>query len=437
MIFTRIAKNRGSVSALAMGMVLATGAFAAATLVEAPAAAQLAGQKKSDKNEKEKAPKGAAYSKAFVEAYNPLKTDYDGGAVDAATLAARVPALVAIAASEDEKFAAGQMAYNIGNKAKNVALQRQGIDMMLATGKLPPENIGPIYVAAGQLAQNAKDFAAARSYYEKAGASGYTTNDPQILIAETYFAEDNATAGTAVLDKAIEAKIAAGQPVPEDWLKRGLAMAYNAKIAPQAMKYGMMYARNYPSVTSWGDAINIQRNLVDYEEQELLDLMRLAQRTGTLRTARDYVDYIDAADARRLPGEVSTVVEAGIAAGLLKTTDPYVTDVRATSKGRLAADKAELPKLERDARGGSATAVTAMAAGDVFLGYAEPAKAEEFYTIALTKPGVDTARALTRLGIAQADQGKFAEAQATFAKVEGNRKPIAALWSAYAAHKVK
>ena len=60
-----------------------------------------------------------------------------------------------------------------------------------------------------------------------------------------------------------------------------------------------------------------------------------------------------------------------------------------------------------------------MAAGDAFLSYQKPAEAEEFYTLALAKPGVDTPRVLTRLGIAQADQGKSAEAQATFAKVEG------------------
>jgi hypothetical protein len=59
------------------------------------------------------------------------------------------------------------------------------------------------------------------------------------------------------------------------------------------------------------------------------------------------------------------------------------------------------------------------------------------YQIALGKPGVDTARILTRLGIAQADTGRYAEAQATFAKVDGVRKPIAALWSAYAASKAK
>ena len=81
------------------------------------------------------------------------------------------------------------------------------------------------------------------------------------------------------------------------------------------------------------------------------------------------------------------------------------------------------------------TAVTATAAGETFLNYQQPAKDEEFYTIALSKPGVDTQRVLTRLGIAQLDQGKVAEAKATFAKVTGPRQQIAQLWTIYAGQK--
>ena len=78
-----------------------------------------------------------------------------------------------------------------------------------------------------------------------------------------------------------------------------------------------------------------------------------------------------------------------------------------------------------------------VAAGDAFISYDDPAKAEAFYQIAMTKPGVDMGRVLTRLGIAQADQGKYADAQATFAKVEGVRKPIAQLWLIYVTQKAK
>ena len=79
--------------------------------------------------------------------------------------------------------------------------------------------------------------------------------------------------------------------------------------------------------------------------------------------------------------------------------------------------------------------MTATGAADAFLSYGEAAKAEALYNIALAKPGAEKDRLLTRLGIAQLDQGKHAEAQASFGKVTGPRRNIAQLWSLYAAQK--
>ena len=94
-------------------------------------------------------------------------------------------------------------------------------------------------------------------------------------------------------------------------------------------------------------------------------------------------------------------------------------------------------QLIADARAATASAATAMAGGDAFLSYGQAAKAEELYQLALAKPGADTPRLLTRLGIAQADAGNYADAQATFGKVTGPRQPMAQLWQVYVAQKAK
>lgn len=401
------------------------------TAIEAPASAQ-----KMKPPKKKEETYDASYSKEFVEVYQPLSTELQAEGADANVLKARVPAVVALAASGDEKLVAGQLAYNVGLKASDTALQRQGLDLMLGSGKVAPDKLGLTHFAAAQLAQGAQDYVGARDHYEQAAANGYSAEDAQIMIAETYFAENNAAAGVAVLDKAFETKRAAGQAIPEEWLKRGITVAYKAGLASQSAQYGALLAQHYPTPDSWADAINIQRNMIDYEDQETLDLLRLAQRASVLRNERDYVEYISAADARRLPGEVSRIIDAGVAAGFLNTNDTFVTEARTTANGRIKADRADLPGLERDARAAGASGVTASAAGDAFLSYGEAAKAEEFYTLALGKPGIDMARVLTRLGIAQFDQGKFAEAQATFAKVEGPRQPIARIWGIYAGQKL-
>jgi hypothetical protein len=383
---------------------------------------------KKDKEAPAAAAAKANYSKPFVVAYQPVAKLAN---TDAAAAKAQIPAIVAAATTPDDKMALGQLIVNVGVKTSDVALQRQGLDLMFESGKIPVADIGRDAFAGAQLAYQAKDWANAIKFAQRAIDAGYA-GDSELLMAESYFAQNQAAQGLTTLDKAFAKKIAAGQPIPEPWIKRAVAQAYQAKLDAQSVKYAGMYAQYYPSTASWGDAIAIQRNLNNYEPADLLDLMRLSARTKSLRNSRDYVDYLQAADPRRLPGETQRVVDQGIAAGILKPSDVFVNEVKTISSARIKADQADLPALERDARGASATAAVLTAAGDAFLSYNQSAKAEEFYKLALAKPGADVPRVLTRLGIAQLDQGKSAEAQANFAKVQGARQAIAQLWSIYA-----
>jgi hypothetical protein len=414
-------RRPGAASRLALAIALSS---AAALTVAAPAQA-------AKKQEQPAEPK-AQLSKPFAVAYKPY-FDAVKAQADITVFKDSLPAIQAAAQTPDDKYTAGQATYNIGLKLKDVAMQRQGVAMMIESGSaLIGGERGNLLYGSAELAYNSKDWAAARAAATQAAAAGYS-GGTDWLIANAYFNEGQAAAGVDVLDKAIAKKVAANQPVPEDWLKHGFARAYDANLNAPASKFALLSAQYYPTRTNWANAIAVQRNVGGFDGQELLDLLRLAELTGALQTERDYVDYISAADARRLPGETQRIIKAGIAAGKLKSNDVFVSEANSVSAARVAADTADLPKLASDARSANATVATLNAAGDAFLSYQKPAEAEEFYKLALTKPGVDSGRVLTRLGIAQVDQGKFADAQATFAKVEGSRQPIAQLWSLYAA----
>ena len=129
------------------------------------------------------------------------------------------------------------------------------------------------------------------------------------------------------------------------------------------------------------------------------------------------------------------MIDEGFASGAADKTDPYLLETRKEAAGRVATDKADLPNLAADARKAGVDLKTLVVAGDTFLSYDQPAEAEEFYTKALTMTGVETPLVLTRLGIAQYDQGKYAEAIETFRKVEGARRDLANLWAIYTAQK--
>lgn len=336
------------------------------------------------------------------------------------------------ATSADDKYLAGQLALNMGNVAMDKVLQRRGLQAMIDSGKLPPADVAKFNYYIGGISFDMRDFATARTALAAAIAAGYTENSVDYLLAEAYIGDNQPAEGLKILLAAADKK---GASVDESWLTRGMVTAYKAKSLEFASAFGSRLVSFYPRQENWALTIAVQRDLGKYQSQDLIDLMRLMERTKSFSEERDYVEYIQSADPRRLPGEVLKVIGEGVAAGKLNASDPFVADAKSNASGRIAADKASFAGLERDARAANATAATAMAAGDTFLSYDMPAKAIDMYQIALAKPGVDAPRVETRLGIAQTDAGQYADAQATFAKVDGLRKPIADLWSAYAKSK--
>ncbi|WP_324827360.1 hypothetical protein [Qipengyuania zhejiangensis] len=424
MIFTRFARVNGTASTLALGLALATGVVLGGAALESPAFAQ----------KKSKAAK-PSYSKAFIAAYGPLQALLAAETPDLAAMKAAIPAVVAAVETDDDRFAAGGVLVNISQKANDLGLAAQGLEMMLASGKVAPEQVGLYNFQAGQIAYNQKNYPKARTLLQAALTAGYTENTPETYIAESYFAEEKTSEGLAYLSGVIDGRKAAGQPVDENWIKRGLAVAYNGQMKAEAQRYATLYVSEFPGEQSWGDAVAIMLNTGGYQNPEILDLLRLGRRAGTLRDDRLYMEYVDAADYRRLPGEVVSVIDEGLARGLLPKNDPYVTDTRRQAAERVAADKADMTNLMRDARASGASIATVMAAGDALLSLGRPAEAEEFYGKAASTAGANTPMVLTRLGIAQFDQGKFTEAQATFNKVEGARQAIANLWGIYTAQK--
>lgn len=424
MTFSRIIARR-ALSPLALVAVLGAGAAG----VHAPAMAQ--------KKEKPAPAPKVNYSKGFVAAYKPIETTMGAAAPDFAAAKAAVPALIAAAQTPDDRFAAGQMLYTVGQKSSDPALAAQGIDMVLASGKADRTASGQYSYVGGQLAFNAKDYAKARNLYQAAIDAGFTStkDDPQLSLADAYFADRQFPAGLKYLSDTIAARKAAGQPVSEALYKRGLATAYNNKLNAEAQQWAVQYASAYPTQASWGDAIAIAINTGRYQNPEMLDLLRLARRTNTMRTQGQYLEYIDTADARKLPQEVVQVIDAGIAAKLLNSDQQLVKDARSFAAKRIASDRAELPSLQRDANAPTAKLVTVMAGADTLLSYGKFAEAETLYAKAATMPGADLPLVMTRLGIAQIEQGKHAEAKASLAKVTGLRQPIANLWALYATQK--
>ncbi len=441
MILRSKPNRMSALSHSAMGFALAIGLVAGGLTLSEPALAQKrerggGAMKLSPNFQKIAAPLSQAIEAA--KAKPEIKAAKGNPAALSAALSsekAQIEPAFAAATTAEDKFVAGQLAVGLGGVAEDAAMQRRGLQAMVDSGKASATDLPKFQFFLGQLAFQSKDYAAARTALQAAKSAGYNENDIDALLAEAYINDNQAQQGLTILKQAIDARKAAGQPAPENWYRRGLGVAYKAQQLDQAAVFSMALVEAYPTTQNWGGAITVVREIGKFPAQETLDLARLMARTNSYNEERDYIEHIEAADARRLPGEVQKVIQAGLSSGKLRTSNTFVSEQKALADQRIGPDRASLSKLESDARSASASGAVVSGTADAFLSYGEAAKAEELYALALPKAGADQARVLTRMGIAQMDQGKFAQARETFAKVNGPRKPIAQLWALYAAQK--
>lgn len=372
--------------------------------------------------------------KAATDAATQKSTQAELGGLVAAEKT-QLASVLAAAATPDDHYAGGQLELQLGGIALDTGLQRQALLDMIASGKSNPADTGKFQFYIGNFAHDAGDYAAAITALQAAIAAGYNDAQTNVLLADCYLKSNQLDKGLPALQHAIDVQKASGQPVPVSWYRSGVVAAYGAKLVAPTLSFGAGLIQEEPTEKNWSLLLEVVQRVAQYPTQDELDLMRLMGRTHSYGQKEDYLEYIQSADARRLPGEVLDVIAAGQTAGMLSASDPSVAEARTIASGRVTADRAALPGLMRDARAAGANAATASGAGDAALSYGQGADALAAYQIALTKPGVDTPRVLTRLGIAQIDTGDYAGAQATFAKITGPRQPLAQLWSIYAAQK--
>ena len=403
-------------TALAMALALAGGAVAGTAVTSAPAAAQQQPELKA--------------SKDFGKLYQPVAVVANGETGDFAAAKAQLPAIQAAVQTADDRYLAGNLTYVLGIKLKDRALQQQGMELMLASGKATAPAAAEMNYFLGEWAYDAQQWAKARQLLQAARAGGYTEGNAEGLTAESYFKEGQTDQGLAYLESLIQKHSAAGQTVPDAWVRRGLRVAYEAKNAAQIGKWSALLVEHNPTPENWQAALQVVGTAAT-EPQVELDLLRLMALTNSLKERGDFARYIEAADPRIMANEVAKVLDAGVQAGVFNSGDDYYSEVKRIVDERAPIDRREAPGLAAQARGASGTGRDAQNAGDVYLSLGSYAEAEEMYALALQKGGIDRDRILTRLGIAQVHQGKNAEAKATFGQVSGERTAVAQMWSAY------
>jgi len=349
---------------------------------------------------------------------------------DLATADAQVAAARAVASTADEKFVVAQVALNVAVKQNDQSKQAAALDEMLATGKVADADKAKFYAFQGHFAYDAKNYAKAEQAYSSAVSAGSTDQDVYARLADTQFRNGRPADSIATLQKVIDERAKAGQPVPTEWYARGADIASRAKLPQQFVGITTAWLTAYPAKQNWHDTLFIYRQMAALTGDADLDLLRLARAAGVLPLAAqsNYLDYALAVYLK-YPNEAVSVLKEGIAAGKLNpATSQNTREILALSEPKIAADKASLKGAVAAANGANATYKSVLSTGDVYYGYGDYKQAATLYKLAATKPGADAGVANVRLGASLAQGGDKEGARAAFTAVTGPEAVIAKYW---------
>ena len=351
-------------------------------------------------------------------------------AQDAALAAAR-----AVVRGADGRHALGHLQVRIGQARGDVQLTGQGVDLMVESGLAQGAELASLLTNQASRAYYAGEFDRADRLLARA-----VELQPNNAAALADHGQIKARRGeraqaVALLQQAIALQSSSGQPAPESWYQRALALAVEGRLAPQSVALARELVAAYPSTINWRDALLVYRDAAAGADTALdLDIRRLMRAAQALSGERDYLELADTLGRAGLAGEVKAVLDEGVARGMLDAAEPVVRQTVAANNRRLTAHRAGLARSRTQALA-AATGAPARAAADAYFGYGQYAEAAELYRAALQKGGEDTNLVNSRLGAALALAGQRAEAEMTLRAVTGPRADLAAFWLAWLARR--
>lgn len=348
--------------------------------------------------------------------------------------AAALPAAQRAAQGADARYIVAQYQLRTGIGLNNREMEAAAIDALIASGSVPAADLPRLYYNQGAYAASIGEYEKAERAFARLVELAPNDAEAAALLAEIRNDRGKVPEAVTLFDRSISLMEAAGQTVPEARYKRALKVAFDARVAPAAMKFARGLVTAYPTPENWRDAVLVHRDLVPADSEARLDLMRLMRASGALSGERDYLEMAQALGAAGLHGGAKAVLDEGVAKRMVDPREAAFREAIASANKQAASGKAGLARLETQALA-AATGAQALGAGDAHLSYGEHTKAAALYQAAIQKGSIDPNVANTRLGIALALAGRKAEAEAAFRAVTGPRADIASLWLAWLARR--
>ncbi|MGQ0659835.1 hypothetical protein [Sphingosinicella sp.] len=376
--------------------------------------------------------------RAAVTALRAAAAGPDRAAQDSALAAAR-----SATRGVDARYAVASLAYQIARARGDVRGMNTAADEMLATNLPQGAELAALLASQASRAYSANDLRRADAILARMVEA--QPNNPAVLADHGQFKArlGDRPAAVALFQRALAAQRALGQPAPESWHQRALAIAVDGRLAAQSATLGRELVVNYPNPANWRDALLALRvgepprpagtAIAPPADPALdLDIRRLARAAEALAGERDYLEFAQAL-SRTSPGEAKAVLDEGVSRGALDANEAIVRQQFTAVTARAAQERAGLAASRARALAGDAAAM--VAAGDAHFGNGQYLPAAELYRSALQRGAVDPALVNTRLGAALALGGQRVEAETVLRAVTGPRTGLASYWLAWIARR--
>jgi len=324
--------------------------------------------------------------------------DTNSGAQDRALAQAREAVQ-----GRDARHALAVYMLAMARQRNDEALRAEALDALIASELTPREKLAVYLEMRGGIAFNAGDFEMAKALWTR--VVELRPNDPDALnnLAQVQARTNDAGAAADLLERAIAARQASGQPVTEDWYQQRLSIANQSGSAEAVVATGVALLRAYPTPQNQRIALVLYRQLAAPQGTMEIDLMRLMRTMGTLTRADEYQRMAQLLRQAGLGAEAKAVLDEGLARGLL---DVSTAPIPAISE---EIDR-EVRREQRRMQG----AAPSLALADSLLGTGRFAEAAELYRAAVAEGGANAAELNTRLGMTLVLAGRRDEAATAF-----------------------
>ena len=363
----------------------------------------------------------------------------DRAAQDSALAAAR-----SAVRGTDARYAVASLAYQIARSRSDARGMNAAADEMLATNLPQGRELAALLATQVSRAYSANDLRRADALLARMVEAD--PNNPAVLADHGQFKArlGDRPAAVALFQRALAAQRALGQPAPESWHQRALAIAVDGRLAAQSATLGRELLVHYPSSANWRDALLALRvgepavragtaPPPPADPALDLDLRRLARAADALAGERDYLEFAQALTRASRPGEAKAVLDEGVSRGALDPNEAIVRQALTATTAAAARERAGLAALRTRALAGDAAAL--IAAGDAHFGNGQYLPAAELYQAALQRGAIDPALVNTRLGASLALAGQRAPAEAALRAVTGPRAGLGSYWLAWLARR--